>query len=97
MLLQTGELLGDPLAEPLLQAAAGEPITKPEDHTGGDLTDMFTLTISPEQAGVIYARVKAMVAAGETTSGTRSRGLGGFEEAWRDYVQFLEREQNRVC
>lgn len=95
MLEETSELVGEPLVGVLRRAMAGEPIDKPDDHSGTELTDMFSLSLCPEQAGAIHARVAEAVGAAQTTTRTRSRGLGGFEEAWREYVQYLGAERVR--
>lgn len=95
MLEETSELVGEPLAGALRRAMAGEPIDKPDDHTGAELTDMFSLRLTPEQASAIHARVAEAVDAAQATTRTRSRGLGGFEEAWREYAQYLGAERVR--
>ena len=89
MLEQTAELLEGALRTALEHSLKGTPVPKPDDHKGDAATDMFQLTLTPEHVLAIHERVAAAVAAGETTSATRSRGLGGFEEAWREYVDHL--------
>ncbi len=89
MLEQTAELLTAPLRSELENALQSAPLPKPDDHTGGAATDMLQLNLAPEQAREVHACVAAAVAAGATTSGTRTRGLGGFEEAWREYLEHL--------
>lgn len=89
MLEQTMELLEGGTYRRLSEALEGEPLGKPGDHRGGAPTDMFILTLSQHEAAAIAARVVGAAANGETTSGTRQRGLGGFQEAWLEYAQSL--------
>ena len=89
MLEQTMELLEGALRSELEAAMRRSPIAKPEDHKGGYATDMFKLTLSSAQVQAVLERVTAAVHAGHRTSGTARRGLGGFEEAWREYVDHL--------
>ncbi|MFU8817975.1 MAG: hypothetical protein ACNA7W_21710 [Pseudomonadales bacterium] len=92
MLTQTVELLDDDaVAGRLREALGGEPLVKPADHRGGGETDMFRVRMSLAEAQVLLATVERAVARGAATSGTRKRGLGGFVEAWREYLQHLER------
>ena len=83
------ELLDGALRAELEAALRSSPITKPEDHKGGTATDMFQLTLASRQVSAVHERVAAAVAAGDRTSGTGKRGLGGFEEAWREYLDHL--------
>ncbi len=89
MLEQTVELLDGALHNALQEALTGAPLPKPDDHKGGAATDMFQLTLTREQVLAIHAQISVAVVAGETTSATRGRGLGGFEEAWREYIEHL--------
>ncbi len=89
MLEQTLELLDAELGHRLTGSLHGVALVKPHDHSGGPATDMFPLELAPEEATAIADRVAAATAAGETTSGTRRRGLGGFEEAWQEYARHL--------
>ena len=94
MLGQTLELLaGWPdLAAPLRDAMTGTPLTKPPDHKGGAATDMLVLDLDAAAALAIVERVEQAVAQGVETSGTRGRGLGGFQEAWREYSDFINQQ-----
>ena len=89
MLEQTMELLEGPLRSELEAVMRRAPIAKPEDHRGGSATDMFQLTLGSAQVVAVHEVVTTAVASGERTSGTIGRGLGGFEEAWREYVDHL--------
>ena len=92
LLEQTLELVDrDDLAERLRADMARPPVEKPEDHRGDAATDMFAMTLSHAQVAALRERMERAAAAGETTSATRGRGLGGFVEAWREHEQFLER------
>lgn len=89
MLEQTAELVSEKL-KACLSAAAEAPLVKPADHHGGQLTDMFQLRLDVADVRAIHDKVAAAVSAGATTSRTSERGLGGFEEAWREYLEALE-------
>jgi hypothetical protein len=92
MIEQTLELLGDADAAAALRAVlGGAPLEKPSDHRGGMATDMFVLALSLGQVRAISEAVQGAVASGQTTSGTRTRGLGGFVEAWDEYQRHLAR------
>ena len=97
MLGQTLELLaGRPdLAAPLRDALAGTPLTKPTGHKGGAATDMLVLDLDAAAASAIVERVEQAVIQGVETSGTRGRGLGGFQEAWREYSEFINQQQSK--
>ncbi len=70
------------------------PLEKPSDHRGDARTDMFDVVLAPDDARAIYGVVASAVRDGRTTSATKSRGLGGFREAWREYVA-LRRAESR--
>lgn len=91
MLMQTLELLAgqEELIVPLQRALDGRPLAKPAGHKGGPATDMFQLALSEAQADAILAAVRQAAQRGAQTSGTRGRGLGGFQEAWLECRQFL--------
>jgi len=95
LLEQTLELVADDgLAAHLRADMARAPIDKPADHRGDAATDMFAMTLGHDEVAALRRRVEQAAAAGETTSATRGRGLGGFIEAWREYEQFLERRRD---
>lgn len=98
LLEQTCELLdGDDaeLGEALrAELGGGHPLPKPDDHRGGPATDMFQLALEPERARRIRDRVAAATAAGRVTTQTAGRGLGGFLEAWSEYLRDVEDEQS---
>lgn len=102
MILQTVELLlHEPGAEGsrlvLQQTLGAEPLSKPPDHRGGPLTDMFPLPLTTAEAAAVAQAVTRASAAGRTTTGTAARGLGGFVEAWSDLLRYLgERGPGRV-
>jgi len=81
--------------EPLQQVLAGSVIEKPDDHTGGHITDMFTLELELGYAQRLVALIAEAGAAGDVTPATRNRGLGGFLEAWREYAEFLQQPLNQ--
>lgn len=90
MLEQTGELLEDDLCRSIDRVLAGTPLEKPDDHRGGTVTDMFVLSLEREEVMRICRSVDAASAAGRRTSATAGRGLGGFREAWTDYLRALD-------
>ncbi|MDH3644831.1 MAG: hypothetical protein OES38_22185 [Gammaproteobacteria bacterium] len=88
MLEQTLELLaGEEIAAVLQGALASRPLAKPTDHRGGEATDMFVLNLPPVQRATIFQFVSAAADAGRVTSKTTERGLGGFVEAWGEYLE----------
>jgi len=98
MLEQSMELL---VGEPQLTAALGRalvapPLAKPVDHRGGAGTDMFVLSLSVYEASEIASAIDAAIDGGRTTAATRTRGLGGFREAWREYANYMERVKPTV-
>jgi hypothetical protein len=95
MLEQSIELLkGEAaLAARLATVLRGAPLEKPADHRGGALTDMFVVTLSVEEARAIDRTVAGAVVGGCTTTATKSRGLGGFREAWHEYAMYVERNE----
>ena len=92
LLEQTLELLDDPaLAQRVRDDMSKGALPKPEDHEGGDETDMFQMSLGLADVRALRERVEQAGARGETTTGTRGRGLGGFVETWREYERYLER------
>jgi len=91
MLTQTTELLvradRRELAR-LIDVSSRAPLPKPADHRGDDGTDMFELALTQAEIAAIARTVTASVDAGERTTGTRARGLGGFVEAWNEYLRW---------
>lgn len=91
LLDQTVELVDDrALAQRLRDGARAEQLDKPADHEGGSETDMFRMSLTLDEVRALTRRVEQAHAAGETTSGTRGRGLGGFIETWQEYERHLE-------
>jgi len=92
MLEQTRELLErmdrPVLAERLARLARATPIDKPTDHRGGPETDFFQVDLTVTEAGEILDAVTRAAEHDERTSGTRGRGLGGFREAWGEYLDW---------
>ena len=98
MLEQSIELLRDEpqRADALTRVLQGVPLDKPSDHRGDASTDMFVVALESSAARGIHRVVVAAVSAGLTTSGTKPRGLGGFAEAWREYVGYIEVEDAKM-
>ncbi len=97
MLEQTGELLDATLAAQIDPATLGVPYDKPADHQGSAATDMFRLALDRHTLRAIHAAVQAAVLEQRRTSGTRARGLGGFEEAWAEYLRAGEASPHRAA
>ena len=93
MLEQTIALVRDEthLADALMTALRGPVLTKPVDHKGGPETDMFEVRMDVTQARAIHCLVREAALSGQRLA-ARQRGLGGFDAAWREYVDILERE-----
>ncbi len=79
----------------LARELQGTSLDKPTDHRGGTQTDMFEVALSRDDASAIHRLIGDAVRDGRTTTQTRPRGLGGFEEAWREYVAYTERIRNQ--
>ena len=91
MLEQTIDLVGNsPVAACLSSVLDDSPLAKPAGHRGGEATDMFVLELDSAEIRTVLALVSAGVARGETTPGTRTRGLGGFTQAWREYADYAD-------
>lgn len=89
MLEQTLELVAEQETAAVLRAAlASAPLQKPPDHRGGPATDMYVLHLGGPQLEAIVALVQAARATGTVTSATTQRGLGGFVEAWNEYLNW---------
>ncbi|MFV2089548.1 MAG: hypothetical protein ACC642_02735 [Pseudomonadales bacterium] len=93
MLAQTKELTDTASTARIDEVLGAAPVVKPADHQGDELSDMFELTLTGAQVTAIGAAVRAAVSAGQTTTGTRDRGLGGFIEAWSEYAEYLSRRE----
>ena len=95
MLEQSIELLAEEaqLAARLATVLRGAPLEKPADHRGGASTDMFVVALSVGEARAIDQAVAEAVVGGRTTTATKSRGLGGFREAWHEYAMYVERKK----
>ncbi len=90
MLEQTVELLEQAeaagLASKLRRGLDAAPLPKPADHKAGPATDMFILDLAVADACAVMGWMRHALERDWTTTGTRSRGLGGFVEAWTEYV-----------
>ena len=78
------------LAAQVGQALRGEAIPTPDDFKGGEQLQMFALDLSLSDGQKALAAVEKAVHAEQMTPGTAHRGLGGFVEAWREYVSYLD-------
>ncbi|MGE0622773.1 MAG: hypothetical protein AB7I04_08225 [Pseudomonadales bacterium] len=90
MLEQTAELVAVDLVPLFEQALNGTPLPKPVGHRGGAATDMFVVELTREDVSRICELLAAAVERGSTTTATAGRGLGGFREAWDEYLRMLD-------
>ena len=90
MLEQTRELVDATLGARIDPVCLGAACDKPADHRGGAATDMFRLSLDVATVRAIHQAVTDAVARNLRTTGTEGRGLGGFEEAWAEYLRSLE-------
>ena len=89
MLQQTIELLGEgPVADALAGAMRVPALEKPCDHRGGPATDMFVLELEAAARRAVLDLVVVAREAGTSTQATSGRGLGGFVEAWSEYLNW---------
>lgn len=96
LLEQTLELVDDVrLAERLAAALRGAPLPRPDDHRGHRALDMLEPGFTLGEVTELHESVRRAVAAGRTTAATRTRGLGGFAEAWDEYRRWLVRTAAR--
>ncbi|MGI9327789.1 MAG: limonene-1,2-epoxide hydrolase family protein [Pseudomonadales bacterium] len=86
---QTPEPLRATLVPALQAQLRAKPLAKPVDHRGGPGTDMLCWTPAAEPAAALLDLIKKAESAEFRTSGTMARGLGGFEEAWQEYLAAL--------
>lgn len=91
MLEQTLELVAsDRVAGVLREALNQMPLRKPPDHLAGEATSMYVLALSVLQLERIVRLVRAARDARRVTSQTTRRGLGGFVEAWGEYLKWQQ-------
>ena len=77
--------LGRPdLALTMRKALEGPMLAKPLDHRGPAETDMFQLSMLPEQRIEVLALVRQ--AQENPPKVVSKRGMGGFVEAWQEFV-----------
>jgi len=84
LLLAAGE---KQLVARLRDLLATAPVPKPPDHRAGAATDFFVLDLDLAAGERIRVVVAAAAAAGIRTS--EGRSLGGFSEAWQEYVDWM--------
>jgi hypothetical protein len=94
MLEQCTDLLGqlqeDGLVGALQRALSGQALATPVDHQGGQAVQIYVLRLPLDQRREICRAIEQAVSAGLSTAQTKSRGLGGFVEAWQEYVAYEE-------
>jgi limonene-1,2-epoxide hydrolase len=86
---------GLPQALALARALQRPPLPKPAGHRGHPHTDMLPLLLPEATARCVFERIREAARLGESTPATAQRGLGGFVEAWSEYVDFLSRRDAR--
>ena len=73
----------------LLEAALEQPpLPMPLDHRGPPATQMYQLQFTRTQRQAMLLAVAEAQQKGLTTSQTKRRGLGGFVQAWQEYVSY---------
>ena len=96
MLSQSGGLL-EAANEPALAGRVTSflmhaPLEKPDDHLGPAETDMFQLSLGARECRRILVVITDCAERRVTTPETENRGLGGFVEAWDEYLSHLIRD-----
>ncbi len=76
----------DALAMNLRKVVAGEPLPKPHDHRGGASSDFFVMGLDTATIERIVEIVHGARCAGSRTP--EGRSLGGFVEAWQEYLDW---------
>lgn len=74
------------LAQRLQHILGEDPLTKPLGHRAGSAADFFVLKLELASARRILEVVRAARGAGQRTAAGRS--LGGFAEAWQEYLDW---------
>lgn len=91
LLEHTCALLRDGDQPALLQALERvlrqPPLPKPADHRAGPESDFFCLDLNLAQARTLLDCIRQARSAGWRTASGRS--LGGFVEAWQEYVDWI--------
>ena len=97
MLEQTRELLeraeANELASKIGSSLGGPPLPKPRDHKAGRATDMFELELEHPDARAVLRWMRHAIEQDWRSAGTRTRGLGGFAEAWLEYATWKEQHK----
>ena len=78
----------DGLSSHLEQTLRQLPLDTPGDHHGHPATHMFRLDLSVPQRRIALSTVQQAIDLGIRTRNTAERGLGGFAEAWREYLEY---------
>lgn len=89
--LQEGEL-----AAQLEQALTGAPLAVPADHKNHPATHMFQLNLPAPSRIAAFTAIETAIAQGVVTPQTRSRGLGGFAEAWQEYADYYPQHDSEA-
>lgn len=88
--LTNGQSIDLPTLDVITRCLQSSPIPRPLDHKGGGVADMFKLELTADQVRRLLELVQEAQDRGVTTSGTARRGLGGFAEAWQEYLASLD-------
>ncbi|MDE0658316.1 MAG: hypothetical protein F4029_20395 [Gammaproteobacteria bacterium] len=82
MLEETATLLPGETRTALMTILSSAPFPKPDDHKGGEATDMFNVDLPPD---VLRSIVEVVLDAAERGLRTpRSSKIAGFATAWRE-------------
>ncbi len=73
----------------LLEAALMQPpLPVPQGHRGPPATHMYKLQLNQSQRQAVLSAVEEAQRKGLATSQTAQRGLGGFVQAWQEFVVY---------
>lgn len=78
------------LADALGKALSGPALATPADHQGGQAAQMYVLRLPLDERRDICRAIEQACSLGLSTAQTKSRGLGGFVEAWQEYAAYEE-------
>ena len=90
MLTQSAELFAQQgahdLSVALTRTLSTTPIPVPEGFRGPEATRMYRLNLMPAERELALELIQHAVSEGLSTPATAKRGLGGFREAWSEYL-----------
>ena len=66
-----------------------EPLQKPPDHKGNELTDVLRVDLSKANVLAIIEELEQARAQGKLHDGATERNLNGLIRSWEEYVDWL--------